>query len=118
MDDPGIDGDALAKPVVLLPLGPGGGFGFHCASAQMLERGWDAVRFGLSADEFFLEVHVLVREDPALDARLGGKLQRGERSSGPGWTTVEEPLDRCGDGVALGVVVSGHRGVLPSIRGP
>jgi len=57
---------------------------------QMLERGWDAVRFGLSAGEFFFQVHVLVREDPALDARLCGELQRGECSSGPGWTAVEQ----------------------------
>ncbi|MFI5799252.1 hypothetical protein [Streptomyces sp. NPDC051677] len=51
MDDLGIDGDALAKPAVVLPQGLGGGFGVDGAGMQMLERGWDAVRFGLSADE-------------------------------------------------------------------
>lgn len=61
MDDLGIDGDALAKPVVVLPQGLGGGFGIYCVGVQMLERGWDAVRFGLSADEFFFQVNVLVR---------------------------------------------------------
>ncbi|MEV7975831.1 hypothetical protein [Streptomyces sp. NPDC086519] len=113
MDDLGTDGDALAKPAVVLPQGLGGGFGVDGAGVQMLERGWDAVRFGLSADEFFFEVDVLVREDPALDACLGGELRRGERPGGPGWTAVEEPLDRCGDGVAFVVVASGRRGVSP-----
>lgn len=117
VDDLGIDGDALAKPVVVLPQGLGGGFGIYCAGVQMLERGRNAVRLGLPADEFFLQVDVLVREDPALDACLGGELQRGERPGGPGWAAVEESLDRCGDGVAFVVVVSGHRGVLRSRRG-
>ncbi|GAA3633244.1 hypothetical protein ACG5V6_16055 [Streptomyces chitinivorans] len=80
---------------------------------QTLERGWGAVRFGLSADEFFSQVNVLVREDPALDPRLGGELERGERPGGPGGTAAEEPLDRCGDGVALVVAVSGHRYIFP-----
>ncbi|MGW3036675.1 hypothetical protein ACWDCB_36365 [Streptomyces sp. NPDC001178] len=80
------------------------GFGVDGAGVQMLQRGWDAVRFGLSADEFVFEVDVLVREDPALDVCLDGELQRGECPGGPGWTAVEEPLDRCCDGVALVVV--------------
>ncbi|WP_181019082.1 hypothetical protein [Streptomyces roseicoloratus] len=86
MDDLGIDGDALAKPVVVLPQGLGGGFGVDGAGVQVLERGRDAVRLGLSADEFFFQVDVLVGEDPALDACLGGELQRGERA----------PVDRVG----------------------
>lgn len=117
VDDLGVDGDALAKPVVVLPQCAGDGFGLYCAGVQMLERGRDAVCLGLSAGEFFFQVNVLVCEDPALDACLGGELQRGERPRGPGWTAVEQPLDRRGDGVAFDVAVSGHRGVLRCGRG-
>ncbi|WP_191134055.1 hypothetical protein [Streptomyces sp. col6] len=85
VDDLGIDGDALAKPVVVLPKGLGGGFGVDGAGVQVLERGRDAVRLGLSADEFFFQVDVLVGEDPALDACLGGELQRGERPGRRAW---------------------------------
>ncbi|MFJ3638021.1 hypothetical protein [Streptomyces sp. NPDC090112] len=112
MDDLGIDGDLLAKPVVVLPQRAAGGFGFDSAGVQILERRRAPVRFGLSACEFFLQVNVLVRENPAFDARLGSELQGGKRSGGPGRAPVEQPLDRCGDGVALGVAVSGHRWVL------
>ncbi|MFI8916464.1 hypothetical protein ACIGW4_33290 [Streptomyces sp. NPDC053513] len=62
MDDLGIDRDLLAEPVVVLPQAMGGGFGFYCASVQMLQRRRDAVRLGLSAGEFFFQVNVLVRE--------------------------------------------------------
>ncbi|MFC8980989.1 hypothetical protein ACFT6Z_21100 [Streptomyces sp. NPDC057131] len=44
-----IDGDALAKPVVVLPQGLGGGFGVVGAGVQMLERGRDAARLGFPA---------------------------------------------------------------------
>ena len=58
MDDLGIDGDALANPVVVLPQDLGGGFGIYCAGGQMLERGRNAVRLGLPA-AYFLRVPAL-----------------------------------------------------------
>ena len=42
----------------------------------MLERGWDAVRFGLSAGEFFFQVHVLAGEPERTGAALFKPLRQ------------------------------------------